>query len=327
MTIIKKIISVLCVLLLVFSFTACNGGVGGKNDGKIKIVCAVFPLYDWVKQIAGDSADVELLVDNGADIHSYQPSAADIISVSTCDLFIYIGGTSDVWVSNILKNSANGNCRIINIMELLSDRVLPADTHGDDGHGDDHDESCDHSHDSAYDEHVWLSLKNAMSVCEEISRVLGEIDSENAESYSKNAREYCGKLASLDAEYESVVLHGAKDTVLFGDRFPFKYLFNDYSLKYYAAFPGCSSETDASFETVISLAQTMDRLSLTAVLVTESSDGEVAGAIAESTNNASDKRILTMDSLQSVTQKQINGGKNYIDTMRANLEVLREALK
>ena len=330
----KKIIIMLMVLCTLISgigvLTACSDSQ--KNNDKIKIVTTVFSEYDWTMSVLGDkkdNADVTLLLDSGADLHSYQPTVADIAKVATCDLFIYVGGESDEWVDDALKNATNKNMIVINLLETLGDKAKEEElVEGMQGEEHDHEEGEEHNgeeEETEYDEHVWLSLKNAVIFVNEIASALGKIDKENASAYESNAKDYIGKLSALDNQFEEAVAAATTKTLLFGDRFPFRYLVDDYGISYYAAFVGCSAETEASFETIVFLSGKVDELGLTAILKIESSDGSIAQTIKNNTNGKNQK-ILTMDSLQSATKNEYVVGRTYLKVMQDNLAVLTEAL-
>lgn len=338
------------LFLILTVFTALTASTfaakkSAKND-KLKVVTTIFPQYDWTREIMGDkasSAQLTLLVGNGVDLHSYQPSIQDIAKISTADIFIYVGGESDGWVKDALKNAANKNMKVINLMEVLGDKVkaeeikegmqAEEDEDHDDHDAEEHDHEAEghhHHHDDdeevEYDEHVWLSLRNAKILSAEIAEVLCEKDPANAASYKANFASYSAKLDALDKDYTAAVASASKKTILFGDRFPFRYLTDDYGLDYYAAFVGCSAETEASFETVVFLSKKVDGLGLNSVLKIESGDGKIARTIVQNTKNKTAK-VLTLDSIQSTTLKQANAGTTYLKIMEENLKVLKEALK
>ena len=335
----KKISSLfLCLVLMLGILAGCGktpaANTGRDSDGKKRsIVVTIFPAYDWVRQILGDKADdvdLTLLLDDGTDLHSYQPTADDMVKISNCDLFIYVGGESDEWVEDALASAANKDMVVVNLMEVLGDAVKeeeivegmqeePDEEHDEHEHGHDEDEP-------EYDEHVWLSLKNAAVLCGAISRELGSLDADNQEVYATNAMAYMDRLHALDKQYQAAVDAAKVKTILFGDRFPFRYLADDYGLRYYAAFVGCSAETEASFETIVFLANKMDELGLGAVLTIESGDGKIARTIIENTT-AKSAQVLQMDSMQSTTARNVAEGATYLGTMEQNLEVLKEALK
>lgn len=494
--IIKSFVFAVCFIL-------CSNAFAAKKS----IVCVTYPEYDWVMNILGKNAsnfNVVLLQNNGTDLHSYQPSVRDIARISTCDLLIYVGGESDEWVEKAVKNAKNKNMKVVNMLEVLGDKVreeevvegMQAEDEHEHEHSHEHNESfseadvkarslkewngewqstypyllsgeldevwehkaehdekmssadykekytkayvtdeltikikapyieyvtkngsykakyeyagsafrirddgrsqakfkfekksgsdkaakyiifSDHNFEPAvpehfhfyesnesfeevlwdgvhfptyypaslsgedivdelighhheeveYDEHVWLSVKNAIELTNAISVEIMQLDSENASHYKNNTVSYVKQLADLDAEFEKVVRDSAKKTVLFGDRYPFRYLTDDYKLNYFAAFVGCSAESEASFETIAFLAKKLDELGLNAVITIEKSDKKIAKTIVASTKNKN-QEILEMDSLQSVAQKEIAGGRNYLSAMKNNLEVLKKALK
>ena len=504
----KKIITLVLALAMAVSlFTGCgkknNAETGESDSNKLSVVTTIFPEYDWVREILGgkaESTDLTMLLDNGVDLHSYQPTADDIVKISDCDLFIYVGGESDEWVKNVLKNAVNKKMKVINLLEMLGDSVKTEETvegmqkEGHD-HGHSHDEQltendiedrtlsdfagawkslhpyllngnldkfcqhraeededssttkdtylekykaswqCDaekisingntitftyadgktvsaeytyagyqpkrndegkirsvryqfettsadapqyvqfndhghepgeaehfhiyfgndgfdalmsgktnpffvkdalsaedildelmgHDHGEEMDEHVWLSLKNAQALCVTLADALCAIDPDNKNTYIANAAAYKDKLAALDADYKAAVDGATHKTVLFGDRFPFRYLVDDYGLRYYAAFAGCSAETEASFETVSFLAKKMDELGLPCVLTIEGAQHRIADTIVQNTAGKKQK-VLTMDSMQSTTSKDVANGATYLSVMEKNLSVLKEAL-
>ena len=508
----KKMIPLFLVLTMAVGLLAgCgkkNAAETGESDSnKLSVVTTIFPEYDWVKEILGDKAgstDLTMLLSSGVDLHSYQPTADDIVKISNCDLFVYVGDESDSWVESVLKNAANRKMKVINLLEVLGDSVkteetvegmqetehahdhskevstfedhevqdrslsdwagswqsaypfaldgtlddafaamaeegemtadeyktyyqngyktditnidiagdhiaftyedgkkvgsdykyigyyiqnwstgtkaamyrfeavdrtsgapiyiefndhmiesaapehfhirmsnesfdaivdpekswptfFPADMTGEDlcehmeGHGHDHD------HEEEADEHVWLSLKNAKTLVRAISDALQELDPDNKDTYAANTSAYIEKLSALDGAYQSAVDGAARKTVLFGDRFPFRYLVDDYGLSYYAAFTGCSAESEASFETVSFLAKKVDELKLPCVLTIEGKNYKIAETIVENTAEKNQK-ILTMDSMQSTTSEDVANGTTYLSVMEQNLSMLKEAL-
>ena len=332
------------------------------TNKKLSVVCTIFPEYDWVRELVGDKKDnyeITYLLDKGVDLHSYQPTAEDIAKIANCDLFVYVGGESDGWVKDALKESKNDKMQVVNLLETLGKNVKEEEVvegmqeedehdhdhgkkedadhdHEDADHEHEHKEDADHDHDHEedghhhdeveYDEHVWLSLRNATSLVNELAVRLQTIDPENKDYYASTAASYTAKLGDLDSRYLAAVKKAKNKTVLFGDRFPFRYLVDDYGLKYYAAFVGCSAETEASFETVAFLAKKADELKLNNVLVIENSDQKIAKKIVETTN-AKDQKIVEMNSMQSVTADQIADGATYLGIMEANLKALEAALK
>ena len=333
----KKCLILVAAFMMLF-LCACSKGKADKD--KLRIVATGFSEYDWTREILGDKkdkAELTYLLDRGVDIHSFEPTADDIIRISQCDIFIYVGGESDNWVPDVLKNATNKDMKVIKLMEVLGDSVkeeeivegMQAEEH-DHEHGEEHDKEADEDHDHEEegpesDEHIWLSLKNAQKCCAAIEKAIEEKDSENAEVYKSNLAAYTEKLAELDTAYAGAVEAADCKTLLFGDRFPFRYLTSDYGLTYYAAFAGCSAETEASFETVLFLAGKVDELGLKHVIVIDGSDGKLANTIIDSSAKK-DCDVLTLNSLQSVSSKDIEAGCSYITYMEKNLEIIKQAL-
>ena len=326
------------------------------NSNKISIVCTTFPQYDWVKNILGEEAErfnVTLLLDNGVDMHSYQPAVKDIATAGSSNLFIYVGGESDTWVEDALKEAKNKDLKAINLMETLGNSVKEEEVV--EGMQEER-ESLGHSHEKSskekqeqtqkeshensqeingqkeaadeepeYDVHIWLSIRNAEIMVKNIEKAIEQLDSDNAKVYQTNAENYIKKLDTLDKQYANTIQNAKYKAILFGDRFPFRYMADDYDLKYYAAFAGCSAETMAGFETVTFLAKKADELRLPVILTIENSDGRIAEAVKSNTTKKNQK-ILAMNSLQSVTKEQIADGITYLQVMQENLSVLSEAL-
>ena len=357
-----KIIALMIIIVLVF--TAC-GEVNQPSDesvNKFSVVCTVFPLYDWVREILGERTDeFELtLLSNRTDFHNYQPSVDDIVKISTCDLFIYIGGESDTWVDGVLANSLNPNMIVLNLLDILdtqsitvfskeadkisidiNSEILIVEVHDDDDcgthdHDDcdthdhdncdnhDHDDCDNHDHDHELDEHIWLSLFNATYSSLIIADALSELDSENSDLYTANLDSFHAQIKVLDNKYREMIKNAAYHTLICADRFPFRYLAEAYGLSYFAAFSGCSAETEASFETIIYLAEKIDELGINKIIVTESSDQMIAKTIINNTHNKN-QEIFALDSLQSISSSdalQIS----YLEIMEKNLHVLTEVL-
>ncbi len=336
----KKMFAFLLLFALLASFTGTGAGAEAKT---VNIVTTIFPIYDWVRETVGGDAShvsITLLLDNGIDLHSYQPAAQDILAISTADLFVYVGGESDEWVEDVLQSAMNPDLRAINLVEAMGEEIKTEeivegmehdhDHEEEEDHEEhDHEESGEHDHDHGHedeaDEHVWLSLRNAAKLTKVIADTLSEIDPDYADRYQANADAYIGRLTDLDARYAEAVGNSACHTLLFGDRFPFRYLADDYGLTYYAAFSGCSAESEASFETIVFLAGKMDELGLPAVLTIEHPKMRIAETIVQNTS-AKDRKILTLDSMQGTTASEIQAGTTYLSVMEANLEVLKEAL-
>ena len=304
-----------------------------QADKPLRIVATTFPQYDWVRQILGeraDSAELTLLQDDGVDLHSFQPTADDMVTIANCDLFLYTGGESDEWVGDALQNAANPDRVTLNLMELLGDRVKTEQTVDGmqvEAHDHDHAEDKEDAHEQPeQDEHIWLSLRNAAVLCRGIADKLCALDPAGQAQYEQNVAAYTAKLNELDGRYQAAVDAASGRTLLFADRFPFRYLVDDYGLSYYAAFAGCSAETEASFETVAFLAGKVDELKLPCVLAIEGAAHSVADTVVRTAKSGS-KPVLTMDSMQSVTAVRVQQGETYLSVMERNLETLRTALQ
>lgn len=300
-----------------------------ETDKKLNIVTTIFPEYDWTRAILGDRADdvnLTMLLDNGTDLHSFQPAVKDIMKVSSCDLLIYVGGESDQWIEDALESAQNKDMKTINLMEVLGDSIKEEETvEGMQESDHDHDHDHEDEEEKEYDEHVWTSMRNAEVICDAIAATLEEMDPENKEIYQSNAETYKEKLSALDEEYQETVDSAKQKTLIFADRFPFRYLVDDYGLNYYAAFSGCSAESEASFKTVTFLAGKVDELGVKSVLTMEKSDDRIAQTVIENTK-AKDQKILQLNSMQSITSEEIADGATYLSVMEDNLGVLKEAL-
>ena len=313
-----------------------------EETKKLNIVTTIFPAYDWVKQIVGDNKNVEIsfLIDKGVDLHSYQASAADIAKITESDLFVYVGGDSDDWAEDIIKE--NPNLKYINMVDSIGEAALAEELvegmqeeeeheHEGEEHAHEEGEHEEHAHEEGehdhegeeeIDEHVWLSIKNAETIVSAIEAKLAEIDPDNKAEYEKNANDYLAKLDELDKEYKDTLSSIQNKTIIVGDRFPFRYLVNEYGINYYAAFTGCDAGSEASFETVKFLANKMDELNMSDIFIIDGSKGDLAKTIVDNTKDKNAK-VLVLDSMQS-TKSSDNA--SYLDIMKKNLEVLKEVL-
>lgn len=326
----KKILALLLALWIPAAvLSGCVPQDDSAASNKLNIVTTIFPAYDWVREILGDETDraeITMLLDSGVDLHSYQPTVDDIVKISDCDLFLYVGGESDGWVEDALKNAPNKDRTVINLLDVLGDSVKEEETvEGMQEEDHDHEDADGHEEEAEYDEHIWLSLKNAQVLVAAISEALQESDPARKDTYAANATAYAKKLSALDSQYRAAVDSGKYKTLLFGDRFPFRYPADDYGLDYYAAFPGCSAETEASFETVSFLAGKMDALGLPCVLTIEGTQHKIAETVVQNTAQKN-QQILTMDSMQAVTANDAASGASYLSIMEKNLSVLKKAL-
>ena len=339
---------VLCLTLL----SGCAKPVTTEEGKENVILCTTFATYDWVREILGDTDafTCRMLVDNGVDLHSYQPSAQDIMKIADCRMLVYVGGESDTWVSDALVESGNENIVAISLLDLVGDRALnEVELEGVEGHHhhDHDDEDHDHDehgheaeitdydehgheaettdHDDHYDEHVWLSLKNAIVCTETLADAITKLDPGNSQKYAANAKAYTGKLEALDADYQTMRDTATQTTILIGDRFPFLYLAEDYDIHYFAAYSGCSADVEASVHTVTYLAEKLQEYQLPAIYVVDNGTDSLARTIAESADMTPE--ILHLSSMQSVTKEDIQKGCTYLSYMEENLQMLKEGLQ
>ena len=325
-----RVASILLFLALLLALPSCNTADKGEGDGKIKIVCSIFAQYDWLRNIIGDSENIELslLIDNGTDLHSYEPTAADIAKISESDMIVYLGDEIETWIGKALDMANNTDIMRVELTEV--DGVLlhnvSAESYGHD-HGEhgEHDDHEGHDH-GALDEHIWLSLKNAQTLTRALCEAVCALDGDNAEYYRANTDKYIGELEALDGEFASAVAGVGENErfMLFCDRFPFVYLLSDYGVEYAAAFEGCTTDVDADFATVLRLIKEADEHSLAYALITESSDGALAETVISSSKRGGE--VLVMNSMQALGARKIAEGYTYISVMRENLSVLKTAL-
>ena len=339
----KKIaVFAMFVLAAALTFVACSAESNEKAPAqkKVSIVATIYPQYDWLKNILGDRLDavnLKLLIKNGTDLHSYKPSAQDIAAIASADMVVFVGGESDEWIEKALKATPKEGRVQVNLMEALGDRVKEEEVvegmehehhheHGEEAEAhEDHD--YEHAEEAENDEHIWLSLKNAELLVMNLADALSKVDTARATEYHMNAGLYIAKISALDAQYRAATDSASLKTILFGDRFPFRYLVDDYGIKYFAAFVGCSAESEASFETVAFLAGKMDSLALPAIFTIDGSNGKIARAILDASKKSKETPVLTLNSMQSVTDAQMQSGVDYLSMMQSNLEVLKKAIK
>ena len=346
----KKIAAfAMLVLAAALTFTACSAEKSEKTPAqkKVSIVATIYPQYDWLKNVLGnrlDAVDLKLLIKNGTDLHSYKPSAQDIAAIASADMVVYVGGESDEWIEKALSATPKASRVQVNLMEALGDRVKEEEVvegmehehhheHGEEAEEHEHHEHAeaheDHEHaeEAENDEHIWLSLKNAEILVRALADAIAKVDSTNATEYHMNAALYVAKISALDAQYRAATDSATLKTILFGDRFPFRYLVDDYGIKYFAAFVGCSAESEASFETVAFLAGKMDSLALPAIFTIDGSNGKIARAVLDASKKSKDTPVLSLNSMQSVMDAQMQSGIDYLSIMQSNLEVLKKAIK
>lgn len=343
---ITKFIALVCVL--VATLLGCSKG-NPSSQAEISIVTTIFPIYDWTKQILGDeiqNVQLTLLQDSGADLHNYQPTAQDIITITQSDMFIYLGGHSDTWVKGVLEQAQNQDMVVINLIELLGDKVKEEvlvegmehnhpdhefHTHHEKNHENHVPHNDEHHHEHHHqvihplDEHIWLSLTHAEFCVYHIIQGLCKVDGKNERDYRTNGSQYLSELRSLDQEYRDLVASSPTKTLLFADRFPFRYMMDDYGINYYAAFSGCSAESEASFETIAFLTEKVQRLKLSVILTIENPNHQIAQTIVRNTAEKN-QEILSLNSMQSTTKEDIENGATYLSIMQENIKVLEQAL-
>lgn len=306
----KKIILLMTIILS----TALLSGCTQIEEKKLNIIAVNFPSYDFTRAIIKNNKDVslEMLVKPGEEVHTFEPTPKDIINIQKSDLFIYTGGESDEWVEDIIEDIDKNKTTVLKLMDLVE--VKEEETvEGMEIDNDEEDE---------YDEHVWTSLKNAIQITNKIEKRIETIDSDNKALYQKNAEEYTLKIKQIDTEIKNIVASSKRKEIIFGDRFPLRYFTDDYNLKYFAAFPGCAEETEASVKTIKFLIDKVKRDNIPAVFKIEMSNGLVANQIAEET----DTKVLEFNSAHNISKKDFDSGKTYVDIMNQNKAALKEAL-
>lgn len=300
----------LLILIGVILITGCSPK---EESNKIKVVSTIFPYYDFTRAIAGDNVDLTMLINPGTDIHSYDPTPLDIAKITEADIFIYTGGHSDEWVKEIIGEIDNTKTKVIRVMDYL-DVVIEEEIEGSTKEAEEEVE---------YDEHVWTSLENAKKIVEVIANELIKIDDINKNIYDINSVLYINEINRLDSDIKEIVDASSSKTLLFGDRFAFRYFTDQYGLNYSAAFPGCSSETEPSVSTITYLIKKIKEENIPVVLYLEMSSGKVADTLIEET----DAKKMQMNSLQTISKADFKNGETYITLMEKNIEVLREVLK
>lgn len=317
----KHFLKKTCVLLAATLAAGMLQGCQAKEkEDDFRVVATVFPSYDFAKQIGGEDAEVSLLLTPGAESHAYEPTASDIAKIQSCDVFLYIGGESEVWVDKILSGMDTSHMEIVRLFdavdplaEELQEGMEAEDEHEEHDHEDDEPE---------YDEHIWASPENAKKMTEMIADAMCKQNPEKESAMRAKETAYVAQLDQLDADYRKTVEDAARDTIVIGDRFPFRYLTQAYDIEYYAAFVGCSSETEASAATLSFLIQKVKDESLPVVFHTESSAGKIAKRIQDATG----AEIRMLHSCNNVTKAELDEGATYLSLMEQNREVLEYAL-
>lgn len=315
--IMKKIIPIICsICILLLSLCGCSPET---DSGKLKIVTTMFPAYDFARNIAGDNADVSLLLPAGVESHSFEPTPRDMVKIENCDIFIFNGGESESWVEGLL-DSCEGDFSIVRMIDSAEENLLEEDE-GENGH--DHDENHNHGEgEIEYDEHIWTSPAICTKICSDITTAICTADSDNSKIYEANLDVYTDKLKQLDSDFKNVVSSAERKEFIFGDRFPFKYFADEYGLTYYAAFPGCSSQTEPSAATIAKLISKTNEDNIPAIFYIEMSNRLVADTLAESTG----AKELLFHSCHNLTKDEMQRGEDYLSLMNKNLENLKIAL-
>lgn len=331
------------VLAIAYVFSGCDSSTvenaeskaTSDEPGKLSIVTTIFPQYDFARQIAGDNADITMLLKPGMESHTYEPTPQDIIDIENADIFICVGGESEEWVNDILNSLDTKDMEIINMMNIVDvveeEIVDGMETHEEEEE-DEYDEeddteqlyneTSDSAQEKEYDEHVWTSIDNAQVISQAIADALCEKDEENAAYYTSNCEMYLSELSGLKKEFNRIVKNAERDTIVFGDRFPLRYFADEFGLEYYAAFPGCAEQSEPSAGTVAFLIEKVREEDIPVVFYLELSNGKIADTIAEST----DAETLQFNSCHNVTMDQFLDGVTYVDLMNENAEALAKAL-
>lgn len=324
----KRLFALLLTAALALGLCGC-GPRAKADDGRLQVVCTVFPYYDFARQIGGDDVDVTLLVAAGKETHSFEPTPLDVITLSEADVFLYNGGESEAWVDDIL--SAAGENIVVTLPLMPQVSALAEEwAEGMEGAHDDHDHDHDHDHDGhghdsdeiEYDEHVWTSPVLAKTLCRAICDTLCQADPEHRDGYQARLADYLAQLDDLDEAFRDVVAAGQRRLLVFGDRFPLLYFCKEYGLDYRAAFHGCASDTEPSLATLKYLIDKVEDEDIPVVYTIELSSQKVAQAIAETTG----ARVLTFQSCQTVSRRDMEAGATYLSLMERNVEALKEGL-
>ena len=313
------------ILALLLLLSACGQSTEeDTNPDQLTVVATVFPAYDFARAVGGDLADVQLLLPPGTESHSYEPTPADILAVQDCDLFIYLGGESDTWVETILESVElrGQTLRMVDCVPLLEEETVEGMESYEEGHDHDHDEAPGLGEVVGYDEHVWTSPKNAALITRAVGDKLAELDPANADTYAANSADYAAQIEDLDREFADFFAGVEDRTMVFGDRFPLRYFAEEFNIDYYAAFPGCSTQTEPSAATIAFLTDKVREEQIPTVWYIEFSNHLVADSIAESAG----VKTAMFHTCHNVSADDLAAGATYVSLMEQNLETLRENL-
>ncbi|MGN0622229.1 MAG: metal ABC transporter substrate-binding protein [Porcipelethomonas sp.] len=307
----KKLINIIGSVF--FLLTVLTGCTDQTDNGQLKIVTTIFPQYDFAKHIAGENASVTMLITPGSESHTYEPTPSDIAKIQQADLFIYNGGESEVWVDEILESVGKEDLNTLRLMDYVD---LTEEDEAE------YESSDEHEHDHEYDEHIFTSLKNSEILLNTICDELCSIDDKNKNTYTENTENYCNEISELDAMFTDMINSAERKTVVFGDRFPFRYFADDYGLECYAAFSGCSSETEASSATVSELIKIVKNENIPIVFYIEFSNQKTAEKIAQ----ACSVKTGLLHSCHNISKEDLDNNVSYVDIMKSNYNILSEAL-
>lgn len=319
----KYFLPILIILLLATLLNGCGQAVkpGEAAGGRISVVTTIFAPYDFVREITGDKADITMLLPPASESHSYAPTPQDIIKIQNCDIFVYVGGESDEWVRGVLESMDTSKMKIVTLMDCVT--VVEEEIVEGMEEEKQADTDADEPEEPEYDEHVWTSPKNAKLIVQKLSDTLREVDSANAADYGQNTSDYLARLDELDAKFQAAVDSAARKTIVFGDRFPFRYFADAYGLKYFAAFPGCSTETEPSAATIAFLIDKVREEKIPVVFHAELSNGKIADTISEATG----AKALLLHACHNISKDDFINGVTYLDLMTQNAETIKEALQ
>lgn len=315
----KRVFKILIVTLVLTGLVFITGCDKKKDDGKLTIITSSFPGYDFARAITKDNKDitVKMLLKPGSEMHNYEPTPQDIKDIKNSDIFIYVGGDSDEWIDDILDNIDVKKTKVVKLMRLV-DLVEEEHVEGMEAEED----VVNEEEAPEYDEHVWTSPKNAITITKKLTKIIVGLDEDNKSIYEENSSKYISELESIDNRIEEVVKNAKRKEIVFGDRFPLRYFADDYNLKYYAAFPGCSEQTEASSKTITYLINRVKKDKIPVVFHIELSNEKIAKTIAKETN----AKVLEFKSAHNISQKDFDAGVTYVDIMNDNIKVLKEAL-
>lgn len=314
----KRIFVSLLSVSLMFCLSGCGIAEEKKDDGRLKVVATVFAEYDFLRNIAGDAVNLSMLMMPGADLHAFDPTPKDIMEVQEADLFVTIGGESDAWSEKIIDSIDSNKLQTVRLMDCVDHVVEEELVEGMEAE----DDEDGHGEEKEFDEHVWTSPKNAVQIVEKLRDKLCRMDEANAELYQDNAKSYIKKLQKLDEAFTELVQNAKRREIIVADRFPFRYFADAYGLKYYAAFPGCSTQTGASVETIAFLIRKAKEDDIPVVFHMEMSSEAMCNTICDEAG----AKKAQLNAVHNISRQDFNKGIGYLELMKENIEVLKEAL-